>query len=422
MSQDLDGLKKLVLHTLETNGVLGQIRANLRANVYKAIDKEECADIPKGPHKLHSSAAGRLLAEIVTEFFEFYGFRHTLSVFHPESNNMIRDPRRSRADVAVDAGLGSQVVESSEFAESSILEHLISCSCTDLKKGEDWHSSASSTTASTPPPAPAIDPLLEKRPLLGKLPSLAPMSTVTNASELAPLNFPPKAFDSGAKETKDLGAKETKEPPVASGSGMSPSASQSMSQSAKSASLKNEATGDVNEDNFEMSIGSDNQESADLSYAEDAKRLQEIEAQIARLKSAEGAVAVTNSSGYNTGVGALAAVGTSTPSTVGVATSDIGKNSAATETENASMSVSEKENASISVGGASAASLSPSGSGSKGVAAPDASGSLSGGISGGPSQVLPNDESGNDEIPSEVEEDLGSISGFESNYDEENEI
>ena len=84
-----------MLRTLETNGVLGQLRAELRANVYKAIDTDEDGDTgaasvrPLGEGsrrleggakaKLTKSPVGQLMAEIVAEFFEFYHFRLEIS-------------------------------------------------------------------------------------------------------------------------------------------------------------------------------------------------------------------------------------------------------------------------------------------------------------------------------------------------------
>jgi len=142
-------LKKLVIHTLETNGVLGQLRAQLRANVYKAIDEDETQSRPKQGTsvKLMQSPLGALMAEIVAEFFEFYDFRHTMSVFSPEAH--LKRERRSRTEVALDAGLDRV------RADVSILEQLLALatSVSEPRQGGDgWHSSASSTTASTPPP------------------------------------------------------------------------------------------------------------------------------------------------------------------------------------------------------------------------------------------------------------------------------
>lgn len=145
--RNAEELKSLVLQTLETNGVLGQIRAQLRANVYKAIDcdDEQVAAEPSKA-KLTKSPVGKLMAEIVAEFFEFYQFRHSLSVFLPESN--LGKDRRNRAEVAFDAGLVRV------GTETSILEQLtgLAAGSGPHKGGEGWHSSASSTTASSPPP------------------------------------------------------------------------------------------------------------------------------------------------------------------------------------------------------------------------------------------------------------------------------
>lgn len=153
-------LKSLVLHTLETNGVLGQIRAQLRANVYKAIDCDEEAQVsrPPGSAKLNKSPVGRLMAEVVAEFFEFYEFRHSLFVFVPESN--LGKERRGRTEVASDVGLVGV------RSDVSILEQLVSLATgSDLRRGaEGWHSSASSTTASSPPPQQSVTTVCNRLP------------------------------------------------------------------------------------------------------------------------------------------------------------------------------------------------------------------------------------------------------------------
>lgn len=137
--------------------MLGQIRAELRSNVYKVIDEDETRTAPthRPAAKLMNHPNGCLMAEIVAEFFEFYEFRHSLSVFMPESN-LGRNERRSRDQVALDAGLDPRAAR---LADASILEQLVGLATgsPELRKGgergDDWHSSASSTTASSPPPA-----------------------------------------------------------------------------------------------------------------------------------------------------------------------------------------------------------------------------------------------------------------------------
>mmetsp|Transcript_24663 Transcript_24663/g.57263 ORF Transcript_24663/g.57263 Transcript_24663/m.57263 type:complete len:133 (+) Transcript_24663:85-483(+) len=118
--RNAEELKKLVVRTLQTNGVLGQIRAELRTSVYKAIDNDD--DVGTSTvvrsEKLKKSPVNQLMAEIVAEFLEFYQFRHSLSVFLPESN--LGKERRSRTEVGQDAGL------SRVHTETSILEQVIS--------------------------------------------------------------------------------------------------------------------------------------------------------------------------------------------------------------------------------------------------------------------------------------------------------
>jgi hypothetical protein len=164
--KNVEELKKLVIHTLETNGVLGQLRAQLRANVYKAIDEErkdedESHARPKQETsvKLMQSPIGPLMAEIVAEFFEFYEFRHSMSVFIPEAH--LKRERRSRTDVALDAGL------TRVLADVSILEQLLTLatSASEVKQGDGYHSSASSTTASSPPPAAMTSSTMPRSPL-----------------------------------------------------------------------------------------------------------------------------------------------------------------------------------------------------------------------------------------------------------------
>ena len=86
--EDLMELKDIVSQTLETKGVLGSIRAQLRAAVYTAIDEQE---MQKGIHlenpraaRIHETEEGRLLCSLVREYLEFYDLDHTLSVFLPE--------------------------------------------------------------------------------------------------------------------------------------------------------------------------------------------------------------------------------------------------------------------------------------------------------------------------------------------------
>eukprot|EP00741_Cyanophora_paradoxa_P023780 tig00021621_g22969.t1 len=86
----VDEIKEIVTRTLETKGVLGKIRAELRASVFTAIDEQEKESgiylENAAIQKLQSTPEGRLAAELVREFLEFYELDYTLSVLLPEAN------------------------------------------------------------------------------------------------------------------------------------------------------------------------------------------------------------------------------------------------------------------------------------------------------------------------------------------------
>mmetsp|Transcript_77291 Transcript_77291/g.145745 ORF Transcript_77291/g.145745 Transcript_77291/m.145745 type:complete len:609 (-) Transcript_77291:84-1910(-) len=110
---DFNELKAVVTKSLETSGVLSQIRAQLRASVYQAIHER---GKPPGSQLLDGLSAA-LCAELIAEFFEFHGFQHSLRVFQTEAQLTLA--RRGRSDVAADAGLRAVMVG------CSILEQLL---------------------------------------------------------------------------------------------------------------------------------------------------------------------------------------------------------------------------------------------------------------------------------------------------------
>ncbi|CAK0841188.1 unnamed protein product, partial [Prorocentrum cordatum] len=186
----------------ETNGVLGHIRAELRAHVYKAIEHEEQATAAAAA-KLLRMPEGRLMAELVREFFEFYGFKHSLSVFLPESS--LGREGRPREAVGQDAGLAK--VEQGRSALEQILE--LAAGQEEARKGGPL-SCGSSTTASTPPPASAAasraQSVREQAPppqapdalqQLKVSPSTAPKAHVAPAAQAAAGKDPPRRSPPG---------------------------------------------------------------------------------------------------------------------------------------------------------------------------------------------------------------------------------
>ncbi|XP_022893093.1 protein TONNEAU 1a-like isoform X1 [Olea europaea var. sylvestris] len=98
-AREMMDLKTLVTRTLEKKGVLAKIRAELRANVFEAIEEEDrviekdeglppallgsCNDRAK---QLHNSPSGRLLTSLICEYLDWAQLNHTLKVFMPECN------------------------------------------------------------------------------------------------------------------------------------------------------------------------------------------------------------------------------------------------------------------------------------------------------------------------------------------------
>lgn len=106
-SEDTE-LRDLVAETLDNSGVLGKIKAQLRANVYLAL--EEGGPALKTKSRLVnpplcsflSTTNGRLVASLVREFLEFFGLDFSLAVFDPETN-IGRDFKYRERDKLIDA-------------------------------------------------------------------------------------------------------------------------------------------------------------------------------------------------------------------------------------------------------------------------------------------------------------------------------
>jgi len=89
----MDELKNLVLQTLESKGVLGQIRAKLRTCVFKVIEQEDANLKGSGNYlenplaaKITDNEDGQICAELIRDFLEFYKMDYTMQIFVPECN------------------------------------------------------------------------------------------------------------------------------------------------------------------------------------------------------------------------------------------------------------------------------------------------------------------------------------------------
>ncbi|XP_049837769.1 centrosomal protein 43-like isoform X1 [Schistocerca gregaria] len=83
-------LRELIAQTLENNGVLAKIRAQLRASVILAIEDQEAfqTKVPFTNQPLRTflkTFEGAFITCLVREFLEFFNLDFTLSVFDPET-------------------------------------------------------------------------------------------------------------------------------------------------------------------------------------------------------------------------------------------------------------------------------------------------------------------------------------------------
>ena len=72
----INELKEVLKETLEERGVLSQIRARLRAEIFSTLN-----DSP--PNRPDLSNENLIIKELIREYLAFNGYQHTLSVFLP---------------------------------------------------------------------------------------------------------------------------------------------------------------------------------------------------------------------------------------------------------------------------------------------------------------------------------------------------
>ncbi|EKX52049.1 hypothetical protein GUITHDRAFT_101957 [Guillardia theta CCMP2712] len=98
----LDELKELVKGSLQQNGVLASLKAQLRAAVFKVVNDEAGSSRSKSS-AIMESTEGALAVDLIREFMEFYELHSTISVLLPEASLEVDYPGRS--PLAVRLGL-----------------------------------------------------------------------------------------------------------------------------------------------------------------------------------------------------------------------------------------------------------------------------------------------------------------------------
>ena len=93
--QEMNEMKNLVIQALEARGSLSQLRAQVRASVFAAIEDQASQSLGKKNafhwenslcQELHKSSTGLAAIEVIHEFMEYFRMDYTMNVFSSESN------------------------------------------------------------------------------------------------------------------------------------------------------------------------------------------------------------------------------------------------------------------------------------------------------------------------------------------------
>ena len=119
----MDDLKNIVIQNLEQEGTLGSLRAQLRAQVFKAIEnyadnntKQSAGFQWENPQagKIHEDPDSKLMALLIKEYLEHYKMDYTLSVYLPEIAMQRQEHQMARDELAERSGLAAGKPASTE--------------------------------------------------------------------------------------------------------------------------------------------------------------------------------------------------------------------------------------------------------------------------------------------------------------------
>ncbi|XP_066148728.1 centrosomal protein 43-like [Euwallacea fornicatus] len=107
-------LRDLLFQTLETDGSLAKIRAQMRASIFLALD-EDIKAVKQQPlqsvrvRSYLKTPEGRTLFYLVHEFLEFFNFQFTIQVFKPEGYLDTLTELQGRENLAKNLGLNGNL-------------------------------------------------------------------------------------------------------------------------------------------------------------------------------------------------------------------------------------------------------------------------------------------------------------------------
>ena len=128
----MDDLKNIVIQNLEQEGTLGSLRAQLRAQVFKAIEnyadtntKQSAGFQWQNPvaGKIHDDPDSKIVALLIREYLEHYKMDYTLSVYLPEVAMQGQQHHISRDELAEKANIKSNADK--EMGEQPLLVQLL---------------------------------------------------------------------------------------------------------------------------------------------------------------------------------------------------------------------------------------------------------------------------------------------------------
>ncbi|KAG2500100.1 hypothetical protein HYH03_001683 [Edaphochlamys debaryana] len=197
----MDAIKQAVTQTLEKQGIIAQLKAQLRAQVFIAVEEYESASSTAGMSAKTSTPArkalladpdGQLAIQLVLDLLDTCNFSFTKQVFHPELGPGA--PESGRQAAASKLGLRPSNPE-----EPLLLTLVKSYKSGGGSRGGDAGSDSAPTTSfapapstSTSAPAPPAKPTPSSTPaapppLVAPLARLEPLAPLGKAPPLGPL-------------------------------------------------------------------------------------------------------------------------------------------------------------------------------------------------------------------------------------------
>ncbi len=135
--EDDTELRDLVATTLQSCGVLGKIKAQLRSNVYLALEgedelKQKSTHLNPKLDDFANTSEGRLVMQLIREFLTFFNLDFTQSVFEPEAMEGRHVSSRNREKLIESLGFAPENLNT----ELPLLSEIVKLSKVSVLKSE----------------------------------------------------------------------------------------------------------------------------------------------------------------------------------------------------------------------------------------------------------------------------------------------